>query len=67
VGREVGEGAGVLTAVCSGDGLVELGVPSGEVDAALGDDSPAEGAGGDPEHPSVTTTRESAVMARRIH
>jgi hypothetical protein len=37
--------------------VTELGVAGGEVDAALGDSV----------HPSVSTTRESAVATRRIH
>ena len=46
-----------MTAVGFGDAVVELGVAGGEVDAALGVS----------EHPSVSTTRESAVTTRRIH
>src|SRR4029453_17477427 len=57
VGRGVGAGAGVLAAVDFGDGVAELGGAAGEVGAALGDS----------EHPSVSTTRESAVTTRRIH
>ena len=61
-GRGLGEDAEVLTAVGFGDGvaelgMAELGVAGGEVDAGLGDS----------EHPSVSTTRESAVTTRRIH
>lgn len=57
MGRGVGDGAGVLTTVGFGDAVAELGVAGGQVDAALGES----------EHPSVSTTRESAVRTRRIH
>jgi hypothetical protein len=66
VGRGAAVGVGVLDAVGVGDAAGRA-VAGGDVRAAWGGESLAEGSSAVSEHPIVKTTSESAVTARRIH